>query len=83
MNDKMKKVFNTLKYFFLAIAFGITLLFIVTDVVSNKITKQTFIDTGVLTSIILYAYGDRYNKILPLIIGVVIIIISMIFGWPF
>ena len=83
INKEMITTFNKLKYFFLTIAFGITLLFIIVDLNSGKIVKQTFIDVGVLIAIVLYIYGDRYNKVLPLVIGLIIIIITMIFDWPF
>ncbi len=83
MNNEMKMMFNKLKYFFLTIAFGITLLFIIVDLISDKIVRQTFIDVGVLISIILYIYGDKTEKVLPLIIGLTIAIIVMIFDWPF
>lgn len=83
INKEMITTFNKLKYFFLIIAFGITLLFIIVDLNSGKIVRQTFIDIGVLIAIVLYIYGDKTNKILPLIMGLIIIIISMIFDWPF
>jgi len=83
INKEMIMIFNKLKYFFLTIAFGITLLFIIVDLNSGKIVRQTFIEVGVLISIILYAYGDRYNKVLPLVIGLIIIIMTMIYDWPF
>ena len=78
MNNEMKKTFNTLKYFFMAIAFGITSLFIVVDVVSNKISKETIIEIGVLIQIVLYAYGDISNKAWPIIIAFIMAMISII-----
>jgi hypothetical protein len=78
MKDEQLNLLNKLKYFFITIAFGITLLFIITDIISSKLSKQTCIDVGVLTSIVLYVYGDKTNKVLPLLIGVIISIISII-----
>lgn len=78
INKEMITTFKGLKYFFLIIAFGITLLFTITDLISNKISKETIIEIGLLVQIILYAYGDISNKAWPIIIAFIMAMITII-----
>lgn len=70
--------FKKIKHIPLIIGFGIMSLFIITDIISNKISKYTITAIGIDMAIIFYFYGDISNKAWPIIISFIVAIINII-----
>lgn len=70
--------FKKIKHIPLIIGFGIMSLFIIIDLIFNKISKDTIIAIGIATAIIFYFYGDMSNKTWPIIISFIVAIINII-----
>lgn len=70
--------FKKIKHIPLIIGFGIMSLFIITDLISNNISRHTIATIGINVAIIFYFYGDISNKTWPIIVSFIVAIINII-----